>query len=102
MALPPLTPEDRAAALEKAARARRERAEALAELTKGTLAIAEVLEGSEPRLHKAKVHRVLRALPGIGAVRADRLMAGARIDPKRRIQGLGPVQRKALLEHLAA
>jgi transposase len=102
MALPNLTPEQRAEALEKAAAARKARTEALAELTAGKIAVADALAGEDPRLSKVKVHRVLRALPGIGTVRADRLMSAARIDPKRRVSGLGPVQRKALLEHLAA
>jgi hypothetical protein len=100
--LPTLTPEERAAALEKAAAARRARTEALAELTAGKLILADALSGEDPRLHKAKVHRVLTALPGIGKVRADKALALAGVAEGRRVRGLGDRQRKALLEHLAA
>lgn len=62
MALPPLTPDARARALEAAARARRERAEALGEVTAGRLTLAAALSGDDPRLHRVKVHRVLTAL----------------------------------------
>lgn len=102
MALPTMTPEQRAIALEKAAAARRERAEALAEIAAGRLTLADALSGEDPRLHRVKVHRVLTALPGVGKVTADRALAKCRVDAARRVKGLGPVQRKALTEHFAA
>jgi len=100
--LPTMTPEERAAALEKAAAARKARTEALAEVTKGTLTLADALSGSDPRLHKVKVHRVLTALPKVGKATADAALAKAKVDPKRRVKGLGAVQRTVLLEHFAA
>ena len=47
MALPPLTPEQRAAALEKAARARKERAEVKARLKKAELTLSQVLKDGQ-------------------------------------------------------
>ncbi|HEV2374585.1 MAG TPA: integration host factor, actinobacterial type [Streptosporangiaceae bacterium] len=100
MALPELTPET----LEKAAEARRAKYAALAEVTAGTLPVADVLTGNEPRLLKVKVRRVLIALPGIGKVRADRMLAEAGIDPERRVKGLlsAPRQQEKLTALLAA
>ena len=47
MALPPLTPDQRAAALEKAARARKERAEVKARLKKAELTLSQVLKDGQ-------------------------------------------------------
>ena len=100
--LPTLTAEERAEGLKKALESRREKAAALAEITNGSLQVADVLAGEEPRLVKVKVHRVLRAVKGVGKVRADRLMADAGVAENRTVKGLGPNQRKALTDALAA
>ena len=99
MALPPLTPEQRAAALEKAAAARRARAALKVSLkTQGT-SLAEVLDSGETddAVGKMKVVAVLEAMPGVGKVRAQRLMEELEISPARRVRGLGAKQREALL-----
>ena len=100
--LPTLTPEQRAEALEKAAAVRRERSAAIAEVKKGALSAAVVLDGEEPRLQRAKVRQVLLAVPGIGAVRADRMLQAAGVAEGRRVGGLGANQRDKLKELLAA
>lgn len=100
--LPTLTPEQRAAALEKSAAARREQSAALAELKAGTLALPDFLATDNLALRRVKVTRVLRALPGVGPVKAARLMEQAQIDSKRRVGGLGSVQRATLADLLAA
>jgi hypothetical protein len=103
VALPPLTPEQRAAALEKAAAARRARAELKVRLkTQGT-SLAEVLESgeSDDAVGKMKVVAVLEAMPGVGKVRAQRLMEALEISPARRVRGLGAKQREALLREFA-
>ena len=46
---------------------------------------------------KMKVVAVLEALPGVGKVRAQRLMEALEISPARRVRGLGAKQRQALL-----
>ena len=47
---------------------------------------------------KMKVLAVLESLPGLGKVKARRVMEEVGIAETRRVQGLGANQRKALLE----
>ena len=98
MALPPLTPDQRAAALEKAARARKERAEVKARLKKGDLTLSQVLKDGQTDdiLGKMKVSALLEAVPGIGKVRARQIMERLGIAESRRVRGLGANQRTAL------
>ena len=98
MALPPLTPDQRAAALEKAARARKERAEIKARLKKNELKLSDVLkEGqTDDVLGNMKVSAMLEAVPGIGKVRARQIMERLGIAESRRVRGLGANQRAAL------
>ncbi|HEU0089562.1 MAG TPA: integration host factor, actinobacterial type [Pseudonocardiaceae bacterium] len=99
MALPELTEEQRAAALEKAAAARRARAELKERLKRGGTNLKEVLANadSDDILGKMKVSALLEALPGVGKVRAAQIMERLEIAPSRRLRGLGERQRKALL-----
>ena len=103
MALPPLTPEQRAAALEKAAQARRSRAELKAKLKNSSTSLAEVLDSgqSDEVIGKMKVSALLEAMPGVGKVRAQRLMEKLNISPSRRVRGLGENQRAALQREFA-
>ena len=98
MALPPLTPEQRAAALVKAAQARRERAEVKARLKQGGTSLAEVVkEGQKDDvIGKMKVSALLESLPGVGKVRAQQLMERLGISETRRVRGLGSNQIAAL------
>ncbi|MGH8835157.1 MAG: integration host factor, actinobacterial type [Actinomycetes bacterium] len=98
MALPPLTPEQRAAALEKAAQARRERAEVKARLKQAKVSLAEVVkEGQKDDvIGKMKVSALLESLPGVGKVRAQQLMERLGISETRRVRGLGSNQIAAL------
>ena len=98
MALPPLTPEQRAAALEKAAAARRSRAELKVRLKSRSSSLAEVLESgaTDEAIGKMKVLAVLEAMPGVGKIKAQRLMEKLEISPSRRVRGLGVKQREAL------
>lgn len=98
MALPPLTPEERAAALEKAARARKERAEVKNRLKRGSVTLPEVLrEGqTDDVIGRMKVSAVLESLPGVGKVRAKQIMERLGIAESRRVRGLGVNQRDAI------
>jgi hypothetical protein len=101
MALPPtLTPEQRQAALAKAAAARRERAELKEKLKMGSVTLSELFgrANEDDIVGKMKVVAALEALPGIGKVKARRTMDDIGISETRRIRGLGEQQRKALLE----
>jgi len=100
MALPPaLSPEQRAAALEKAAIARRERAELKEKLKMGTLNLPELLNiaDKDEIVGKMKVLAVLESLPGVGKVKARRTMEEIGISETRRVRGLGDQQRSKLL-----
>ena len=99
MALPSLTDEQRAAALEKAAAARRARAELKDRLKRGGTNLKQVLQDAETDevLGKMKVSAVLEALPGVGKVRANKIMERLEISPTRRVRGLGAKQRAALV-----
>lgn len=104
MSVPKLDPEQRKAALAKAAEARRIRAELKQMLKAGEVQLAEVLDRadqSEP-LAKTKVSEVLEALPGYGPTKARKLMERLGIAASRRLRGLGPNQRQALLDEFRA
>ena len=103
MALPQLTEEQRAAALEKAAAARRARAELKDRLKRGGTTLKEVLVQSDTDdvLGKMKVSALLEAMPGVGKVRAQRIMEKLGISPSRRVRGLGTHQRQALEREFA-
>ena len=98
MALPELTEEQRAAALEKAAAARRARAELKERLKRGGTTLGDVLEqaDSDEVLGKMKVSALLEALPGVGKVRAQQIMERLAIADSRRVRGLGAKQVAAL------
>ncbi len=100
---PKLTAEQRMAALGKAAEARRVRAEIKELLRTGSLSLAEVLERAEVDdvVARIKVTSLLVALPGMGKVKAKRLMEEQGIAENRRIRGLGWRQRAALLSVLS-
>lgn len=104
VALPQLTDEQRAAALEKAAAARRARAELKERLKRGGTDLKQVLKDAENDeiLGKMKVSALLEALPKVGKVKAQEIMTELEIAPTRRLRGLGDRQRKALLEKFSS
>jgi hypothetical protein len=103
MPLPPsLSPDQRQAALAKAAAARRQRAELKEKLKMGSTSLKELLEQADRDevVGKMKVLAVLESLPGLGKVKARRLMEEVGISETRRIQGLGDKQRIKLFDLL--
>ena len=103
VALPVLTPQQRADALAKATEARRRRGQALARVKDGGLSMAGFFQLAETGLVLARTRTslVLRALTGVGAVTAARILADVQIAENRTTGGLGPRQREALLAVLA-
>ena len=97
---PALTPEQRQAALAKAAKVRRERAEVKERLKLGSINLSELLTmaDDDETVGKMKVLSVLESLPGLGKVKARRMMEAVGISDTRRLQGLGAKQRESLLE----
>lgn len=99
MALPKLTPEERAQALAKAAQARTRRAEVKNRLKYAGASLSSVLEAAETdeAIGKLKVSSLLESLPGVGPVRASAIMSEVGIAETRRVRGLGHHQREALI-----
>ena len=104
MPLPSLSPEQRAAALEKAAEIRKARAELKEQLKQGKTTLAAVLDRAESDevVGKLRVSAVLQSMPGIGKIRATQIMERLKIADSRRLRGLGEQQRKALLGEFSA
>ena len=100
---PSLTPEQRQAALEKAAEARRARAELKERLKMGSLTLSELLAqaDNDDMIGKMKVLAVLESLPGVGKVKARRTMEEFEISDTRRIRGLGDQQKRKLLDEFS-
>lgn len=102
MATPPqLTPEQRTAALAKAAEARAARAEIKARLKMGSMSLTDALSSDDDNVGKLKVVSLLESLPGVGKVKARKIMEDVDIADNRRVQGLGAQQKAKLLELLA-
>ena len=99
---PPLTEEQRRQALEKAAIARRKRAELKDELKNGRTTLKELMDRTGDEIvGKMKVSSVLESLPGVGRVRARKLMERLDISESRRMRGLGSKQKENLLIEFA-
>ena len=99
MALPTLTPEQRQAALDKAAASRRERAEVKNRLKHSGASLREVIEAGQANevIGKMKVLDLIQAMPGIGKVRARQIREKVKISESRRVRGLGSKQAAALV-----
>lgn len=98
MALPPLTPEQRQAALDKAAASRRERAAVKNRLKHSGASLVDVLRQCEDNevIAKMRVFDLLQSMPGVGKVRARQIMDRLNISETRRVRGLGTNQVRAL------
>ena len=102
MPLPTLTEEQRKEALAKAAEARKKRAELKGQLKSEKLSLRDVLgRQSDEVVGKMKVSSVLESLPGVGKVRARKIMERLDISASRRVRGLGAKQKDALLSEFA-
>ncbi len=101
--LPPMSDEQRAEALAKAAAARRERAEIKALLKTGSLTLSEVFERADTNdiVAGTKVYPLLASMPRMGKIKAKRLMEDLGIAENRKIRGLGSRQRANLLQTFA-
>jgi hypothetical protein len=101
--IPPLSDEQRQQARNAATEARRRRAAVKQGLRTGETTLAEVLATAETDdvIAHAKVVDVLKALPRVGAVRAERVMERLDIAPNRRLRGLGRHQTAALITEFA-
>lgn len=94
------SPEQRAAALKRAAEMRAARAEYLARVKSGEMTIATALaEGKDnPVVGRIKAKRLLMALPGIGSAKTQSAMTAIGIAESRRVAGIGQRQAEKLIE----
>ena len=69
----------------------------------GSITLRELLEQGDRDevVGKMKVVAVLESLPGVGKVKARRLMDELAISETRRVHGLGENQRRRLFERLS-
>lgn len=96
--MPTLTEEQRREALAKAAEARKRRAELKGQLKAEKVSLREILNRKQDEVvGKMKVSSVLESLPGVGKVRARKIMERLDISSSRRVRGLGAKQTDALL-----
>ncbi|MFV0257736.1 MAG: integration host factor, actinobacterial type, partial [Acidimicrobiales bacterium] len=79
---------------------RRVRSEIKQRLKMGSMTLVELLDDADrdPTVARMKVLAAIESLPGVGKVTARRTMESIGIAESRRLSGLGPQQRKALLE----
>lgn len=103
MALPALSPEQRAQALQKAAAVRQARKQLRDQIRTGELSIAAVLGRAkiDPVVAKIKVRSLVETFPGFGPTRATSVLAEAKIAESRRVGGLGVKQHVALINALS-
>jgi hypothetical protein len=99
MPLPDLDDDARREALQKAAEARKIRAEMKQQLKAGEIGLGHVLRraDAEETVGRTRVSAVLEAIPKIGKVRTRRIMERLDISSSRRLRGLGAKQRERLL-----
>ena len=99
MPAPTMTPEQRAAALEKARVVRAKRSEITKKLSMGALTPKKALDMvDDPVVGRMKVKS---AIPGYGKVKTEKTMEELGIPADRRLQGLGSNQMRNLIEKLS-
>jgi hypothetical protein len=104
MAVPPMTVDQRRAALRRAADARRARAALREGLRSGRLTLATVFELVDRKMKATCATRIgylLASLPHHDIDRVEEILTKLAISPDRRAGGLGPRQRAALLAEVA-
>ena len=64
----------------------------------GSMTLSDALASTSSTVGKLKVVSLLESLPGVGKVKARKIMEEIGIADNRRVQGLGSQQREALLK----
>lgn len=89
----PLDDAARARGRDKALAARRQRAQLKQRLKIGSIGFTEVMSArNDPVMSRLRIGDVVRALPGVGPARSERIMAECDVDPTRRLGQLGEHQ----------
>ena len=94
------SPEQRAAALKRAAEMRAARAEYLGRVKSGDVSITDALKAGkgDSIVGRIRAKRLLMALPGVGAAKAQNAMTAIGIAESRRVAGIGQRQAEKLIE----
>ncbi|MGI6591325.1 MAG: integration host factor, actinobacterial type [Eggerthellaceae bacterium] len=101
MALPQMTEEQRAAALQKAAETRARRAKIKEDIKAGKTTAKKVLaKTDDTAIGKMRTKQFIAAFPGYGKAKTEALMTELGIDESRRLAGLGSRQKEALIAAL--
>lgn len=95
-----LTVDQRLKALKRAARVRTARAQLKRDLKSGAVSLSAVLMNPHPEVLSMRVMDALIALPGIGRVKANRILNQCRISPSKTVGALSERQRAELLQQL--
>lgn len=97
---PVISSEQRGAVLEQARAVRKEMVEVRVRLANASLSLAEALGDTSPdaAVNRLYVLKLLESLPGVGKVRARRVMSDIGIVGKRRVLELESSQRAALMK----
>jgi len=69
-------------------------------LKMGSVTLSEALASTSSTVGKLKVVSLLESLPGVGKVKARKIIEDIGIADNRRVQGLGAQQKQALLDLL--
>lgn len=94
--IPKLTEEQRRENLAKAMQARRRRSTVLKQVSSGEKTVADVIamaDGGDEDVARMRVFTLIKAVPGYGFAKTQRLMKRIGISESRRIRGLGARQR---------
>lgn len=99
MSVPQRSSAQRSAALAEAQRVRQVQAQVKHMLKSGEISLRDILARADrsDEIARLRVARVLQSMPRVGPVTARRMMERLDIAASRRIGGLGPRQRDALL-----
>lgn len=101
--VPELTADQRRENLRLAQQARARRRQILENVASGSLTVSDVLtmaDAGDVDVRRTRVFTLLRAVPGVGFAKAQRILRNIGVSESRRVQGLGHNQRTNLLERL--
>ena len=76
------------------------RAALKAQLKRGELSLATLIDDPPQYLASARVAELLRALPTYGPIKVERLLKRCGVSPRKTIAGLNERQRRELIEAL--
>lgn len=95
------TPEELSEALRQAGRVRAERAQLIADFHDGKISLDDLfqrVDNDDPIAGRIRVRTILMAHPGVGTITANKVLEELKISAKRRLRGVGHIQRDKLIQ----